>query len=289
MSLVIGAACLWGTVGIAGQYLYSGSDISPITVGFYRLVVASAVISSVGLIFVARERMVLPKGTRARIVLIGMGLGFYQVCYFAAVQAVGVSVATLITLGLAPVLVTVGAGFLFGEKAGGRVVSALAMALAGLMLLFWDPSGVGLRSGVLLGATFATGSAIGYAGVTLVSRSISNLVDPFGITLYSFAIGTVILLPPAAIFGLSFDASTATVVPLLYLGIVPTVVAYGLFFAGLQTVRSSVASILTLIEPLTATVLAALLFSERLGAAGTVGGALLLCAVVLLYSGRSRK
>jgi DME family drug/metabolite transporter len=231
----------------------------------------------------------LSRRSLAGVVAVGAGLAGYQVCYFAAVHAVGVSVATLVTLGLAPVLVAVGSTVFFGEKVGGRVLVALVGALCGLTLLVWDPSGGGARPETLSGAAFAAGSALGYAGVTLLSRSLSAHVDPFRLTLIGFPVGAVVLLPLAAHAGLPVEATPANVVPLLYLGIVPTAAAYGLFFVGLCTVRPAVASILTLLEPLTATVLAGLIFGERLGAAGAVGGTLLLSAVVVLYAGRGRE
>jgi DME family drug/metabolite transporter len=288
MSLIVAAAFLWGTSGVVGQYLYGVSDISPITVGFYRLAVAACIVLAAAVFLMPLRLLSLPEGTRAWIAVVGVGLGMFQACYFAAVQVVGVGVATLVTLGLAPILVTAGSAAFFGERTGGRVLVALVAALSGLSLLVWNPSGDGVRTGILMGVVFAAGSAFGYAGVTLVSRSLSARVDPFRITLFGFVVGAVVLLP-AAHAGLAVGTTPASLTPLLYLGIVPTAAAYGLFFTGLRAVRPSVASILTLVEPLTATLLAGLIFGERLGTAGAFGGALLLSAVVVLYTGRNRK
>ena len=69
---------------------------------------------------------------------------------------------------------------------------------------------------------------------------------------------------------------------LLYLGVVPTALAYLLFTIGMRTTVATVASLVTLIEPLTAAGLAWLLFDERLGPLALVGAALLLGAVFLL-------
>ena len=55
--------------------------------------------------------------------------------------------------------------------------------------------------------------------------------------------------------------------------------AYGLFYAGLRTVPGSAAVIATLLEPVTAAVVAAVWLDERLGAAGVVGTLLILLAV----------
>jgi drug/metabolite transporter, DME family len=54
-------------------------------------------------------------------------------------------------------------------------------------------------------------------------------------------------------------------------------------------VRPAIASILVLLEPLTATVLAGLIFGERLGVVGIIGGGMLLAAILILYAGRSRE
>ncbi len=62
----------------------------------------------------------------------------------------------------------------------------------------------------------------------------------------------------------------------------PTALAYALFLRGMHTTSATAASTITLLEPLTATLLAVALFHERLGPLGVVGAALLLGAVVIL-------
>ena len=76
---------------------------------------------------------------------------------------------------------------------------------------------------------------------------------------------------------------------LLYLGLVPTALAYVLFLSGIRQITATVASIVTLVEPLTSTMLAWLLFGEQLGPLGVFGAALLLGAIGLLYRGESRR
>jgi DME family drug/metabolite transporter len=73
---------------------------------------------------------------------------------------------------------------------------------------------------------------------------------------------------------------------LIYLGVVPTAVAYALYTIGLRTTRVTVAGVLGLLEPLTATLLGVLFFGDRLGQVGVVGTALLLVAVVGLTTRR---
>jgi DME family drug/metabolite transporter len=69
---------------------------------------------------------------------------------------------------------------------------------------------------------------------------------------------------------------------LVYLGAVTTAGAYALYTTGLRRVPASVAAVVALLEPLTATLLGVLLFHERLGAPGVAGAGLLLGAIALL-------
>jgi drug/metabolite transporter, DME family len=64
---------------------------------------------------------------------------------------------------------------------------------------------------------------------------------------------------------------------------VPSALAYAMFFTGIKTVPGSVAAIVTLLEPLGATVLATIVLGERLSPGALAGGLLVLAAVAGLY------
>jgi drug/metabolite transporter, DME family len=76
---------------------------------------------------------------------------------------------------------------------------------------------------------------------------------------------------------------------LIYLGVVPNALAYAFFFTGIKTVPGAVASIVTLVEPLTATALATAFLGERLAPVALSGGLLVLAAVAGLYLHRLRQ
>ena len=65
------------------------------------------------------------------------------------------------------------------------------------------------------------------------------------------------LLPIAIPAGMAVPSSGVANGWLIYIGIVSTVVAYCLFYSGLRSTSSEVAGVLTLLEPLTAALLAA--------------------------------
>lgn len=288
--LVLLAAVLWGTVGVSAQVAY-GLDgrLTPLLIGFYRLLVASVAMLLAHAVQPRQRQQPRWRIAAGRpllgAVLAGVLLGGYQACYFGAVRGVGVSLATLITLGLAPVLVTLGTG-LAGQRPSRRALLALALALLGLLLLVGLPAAEPTATVDRLGVLLALGSATGYAALAVLGRWLAPRLGPREVNLVSFSAGTLVLLPFALGSGSGLGEVWA-VAPLVYLGLVPTVLAYGLFFSGVRTVAPGVASTLTLVEPLTATLLAALLLGERLSGGGIAGAALLLGAVALLSLGRS--
>lgn len=260
------AAVLWGTAGVCGQLLGDRTELDPVAIGFLRLGVAAVALLALRL---RGDRTAPPRSQDLPgIAVVGIGLAAYQFCYFAAVSAAGVAVATLVTLGLAPVLIAVGDSVVSGIRHGRTVVSALATALVGLALLVGSPSTTG--EAPMLGVVLATGSALAYALVTLASRSLTRRIDTLTITTAGFVVGALALAPFAMDRGVSFEPSATSLALVAYLGLVPTALAYRLFFAGMATTAPVVAGVTTLLEPLTATALAAAVLGDRLGPLGLV-------------------
>lgn len=281
--LVVLAALCWGTSGIVGDLVADRTDLDPLDVAWHRMAVGAAVLLAVHLLTSGRRGTPRPPLTRSlglRLGGVGAGLAVYQTAYFAAVATAGVSVATLVSLGLAPLLVAVGAAALGHGRPDRATGTALVVALAGLVLLVGVSAGGDGGDAVLLGALAAVGCAAAYAGVVLLS---SGVPDGVPTTTAGFAAGAVLLTPVAVLAGLDLTGDPVALALLVYLGTVPTALAYGLFFTGVRTVPGAVVSIVTLLEPLTATLLATVLLGERLEPAAVAGGALLLAAVAGLY------
>ncbi|MET9148206.1 EamA family transporter [Streptomyces sp. NPDC004042] len=278
--IVAGAA--WGTAGAAASLVYRASDMGPAALSFWRCAVGVVLLLAVRLLR-PRVRPAAPVGRRAvllRAGATGFGLAVFQTAYFAAVSATGLAVATVVTLGAGPVLIALGARLTLGERLGRSGAAAVAGALAGLTVLVLGSGGATVRPwGVLL----ALASAAGYSGMTLLTRrwGRDGGADHSATTVGAFAVATLCVLPLAAAEGLV--PHTVEPVRLLwllaYIGTVPTALAYALYFAGAAVVRSATVSVIMLLEPVSAAVLAVVLLGERLTAATLVGTALMLGSV----------
>lgn len=286
--MIILAAVMWGTVGVVTKALYQIADTNALSIGFFRLALASPVLVAACWRVLGARTLRIPRRDLAFMMLIGMAMALYQVCYFAAIARVGVAIAVLITLCTAPVMVAVLSALLLRERLSRLMLLALGTALAGTVMLVWVGPERGAPSQTI-GVLLALGSALGYTIVALCSRALAGRYHPLQPITVGFVAGALMLLPFALATGLAVHYSPAGWALLLHLGLVPTALAYVLFVAGIRHTTATVASIATLIEPLTSTGLAWLLFGERLGPLGLLGALLLLGAIGMLYAGSARQ
>jgi DME family drug/metabolite transporter len=282
---LIVAGVAWGTAGAAASLIFRVSDLGPLALSFWRCVG--------GLVLRPRRAAVPAESRRRRLLRIlgtGVGLTLFQSAYFAAVEATGLAVGTVVTLGAGPVLIAVGARLTMGERLGGGGLAAVLGALAGLAVLVLGGEGAAVRPA---GVALALLSASGYAAITLLTRWLGRDgggSDPLATSAWAFGIGALGLLPMAATEGLvPHTADAARVVWLLvYVAAVPTALAYALYFAGAAVVRAATVSVIMLLEPVSAAVIAVVVLREQLTEATVVGTLLLLTAVVGLAVAETR-
>ncbi|WP_370323965.1 DMT family transporter [Euzebya sp.] len=269
---VVTAAVLWGTSGVVGRSL-NESGVPPLTVAALRVVIAATVLVAVPRLRPAAAHR-LPR--RSPVVIgVGVLLAIYQATFFAAVPLVGVTVATMVSLGAAPI-VTAAVGPLVGDtRAGVATWTAVLLGALGVGLLSGG-GGTSLGWAAVGGAGLALVAGSGYAGVTLLGRHARDAV-PGALVTAAFPVAAVVLLP--ALVGLAgAELDGGDVAAIAYLGTAPTALAYALFFGGVARIPAATASTITLLEPLTATVLAAAIFGEALSPVGVAGAILVVLA-----------
>lgn len=294
------AGVAWGTAGAAASLVFEASDLGPLALSFWRCL--GGLLLLAGALALRGRRAVRtgaaveagPETRRRRVLRIlatGTCLTVFQTAYFAAVEQTGLAVGTVVTLGAGPVLIALGARFTLGERLGRGGLAAVAGALIGLVVLVLGGGSSGTV--VPLGVLLAVVSAAGYAAVTLITRRLGRDgagPDPLSTTMWTFVVGAVGLLPLALAEGLMpHTAEPLRVLGLLvYVAAVPTALAYALYFAGAAVVRAATVSVIMLLEPVSAAVLAVTALNERLTSATVAGTALLLTAVVGLAWQESR-
>ncbi|MBJ7538430.1 DMT family transporter [Marinomonas transparens] len=288
------AATAWGTGGAVAAMLYEYSGLGPVAVSFWRFAIGVGILALAAFMMSSKEqrqaRSDFIVNCWGRVVVIGIGLAIYQTAYFAAVQRSGLAIATVVTLVLGPILIAIGAYLTMGERITKLGILTIACSILGLTLLTSGDA----ESNSIWGLFFALLSAVGYACVTLMARAIGRYSqsDQFNVTLFGNAVGAACLLPFSIVEGMIpvSDQLLHSVILLGYLGFIPTAIAYLLFNMGLSAIRATTASILVLVEPITATAIAVLFLNEKLTLIAGFGLVILMGSVLILaLSENSRK
>ncbi|MFF9352263.1 EamA family transporter [Streptomyces sp. NPDC014734] len=289
---LIVAGVAWGTAGAAASLIFAAGDMGPLALSFWRCAGGLALLLAA---LALRPRRAAapaePFGRRVlRVLGTGLGLTVFQSAYFAAVEATGLAVGTVVTLGAGPVFIAAGARLTMGERLGRGGLVAVAGALAGLAVLVLGGDGATVRPA---GVALALLSAAGYAALALLTRWLGRdggTADPLTTSAWAFGVGALGLLPMAVAEGLVPHTGQAVrvVVLLVYVAAVPTALAYALYFAGAAAVRAATVSVIMLLEPVSAAVIAVTVLRERLTAATVLGTLLLLAAVAGLALAETR-
>ncbi|WP_454196725.1 DMT family transporter [Nocardia sp. Marseille-Q1738] len=276
---LVGAGILWGTGGLLGTLLHRATGLPPVSVGTCRLAVGGLLLLAV----LATRRQPWPRNPLAwrRIGAVAVLAATFQAAYFGAVAAATVSLATLITIGMSPVVVAVLEHVTGRRAVDRRRAATIGIALCGLALLVGVPSGGASAGGLLMGAVLASVAATAFATVTVINAAPVPGLDAMTTTGLGFTGGALLLVPLAGMSGFAFDPTVGSIALVLLLGLAPTAIAYTLYFRGLSDVGPGIAAVLALLEPLTGAVLAAVVLGERLTALGLLGAALLIVALLL--------
>lgn len=284
LALIGLAAISWGTTGATMTLLAREASAGPLLVGFVRVAVAAPCLLLAAWI-AERSWRVRWRREGLHCLALGSFMAAYQVCYFWAVTLTGVAVTALLAICSSPLMIAALASLCLGERLTPRLQAALAMGVVGTGLLVAGPTGIGAPPNTfLLGVTLALGAGLSYALYAVLAKASLARAAPLPLTGLTFTVAALVLAPillrePQVVGPLASGWPF-----FLYLGLVPTALAYGLYTLGLRRTPATAAGITTLLEPLTATTLGVTLFGERLGVIGALGALFLLGAILLLAS-----
>lgn len=283
IGLVALAGTIWGTIGPVTQLIFSISATTPLTVSFFRVLFAAPLLVLVCYYFMGARTFRIQRRDLGIMLLIGATTAISQVSYLVAIPLAGVTIPTLVGVCTVPLSTAIFSVLLRLEPFSRRVMLALVGAIIGTALVVGIQPGAELPRDVVSGVFFSLLSGVTHAVSIMGGRALARRAHPLQINMVSFSTSALFLFGVALLGGgFQMDIPVVGWLFILYLGAVPTALAYGLFVAGMKTTPATIAGIITLLEPLAAAILAWIFFGERLTALGIVGAALLLASIYIL-------
>ena len=275
---VILAALFWGLSGGIGGILI-GDGWDAFVVSFYR--------GAIGLLFVLAWLMLRPKDSglaSSRLwfwsVVAGLGVAGNFAFYFVSIEEGSVAVAATLMYS-APVFVYLVSFTLRLEKSSPIKWAAIAVVLVGIVLLTQiydiDASGVtliGVGAGLLAG--------ISYTVFIFGFKYAAPHGSPQAILSIAFAVLVAILIWPSGADQVVAVLGTSDWLLFAVLGVLGAGLSFILYIVGLKNTAPAVASIVAMVEPVTASLFGVLILNENLVGLQILGMGLILITVTSL-------
>ncbi|VVB90117.1 EamA-like transporter family protein [uncultured archaeon] len=265
---VIIASISYGLIGIFIKLI---SDIPLGSIIFYRLLFGLAAIAAYLAIFGRFDEIKL-KGKKSYILLLGLFEAGAVLSYFYAVRYTTVSLAVLL-LYTAPIYVTLLSPLILKENITSRSLFALLLAVTGAIIII-QPGSMLAGSMGIAGIIVGLASGLLYAMMILTSRHLKDYYSGTAQATWSMIVSIIVFSP----FSMVVPSTVIfhNLFLLLLFGIVPTALGGILYLGGLRLVRAANASIISLLEPVSAVIFAFLILNEPVSMTMLLGGGLIL-------------
>ena len=278
---LLGMAVCFGGTWPAGKLAVE--EAPPFTVAAVRFAVATALLA---LWAGTRHGPIRAPGWANLPLVLALGataVAGYNVLFLYGLELAPASDGAIIVPGFAPVFTVLFGWAVLSERVSRPAVGGLVLAFAGLVFVV-DPGGP-LEGKRLAGAGLFVAGAMCWAIYLLIGRPAIARFGAVTSTLYATATGTAMLIP----FSLAEqgwndlgEAGADGWLPMLYLAVFGTVVAFVLFYEGVSRIGPARAAAFAMLVPIFGVLGSVVLLGEELGFSLVVGGAAIIAGLWLI-------
>jgi|TARA_Y100001968_G_scaffold130337_1_gene118992 DME family drug/metabolite transporter len=283
---VVIAAVLWGTTGTAATF---APQVSPLGIASVTMGVGGLLLALVAARPIARHKTAL-FNNRLLVLAAAVNVAIYPLAFYSSMKLSGVAVGNVISIGLAPIAAALIEWTFDKQSLNRRWLISIAFGITGVVCLATAKPASSFEStatswhnsvGILLGLVAAfTYAMYSWIARRLIDRGIASRAAMGSM----FGLGALLLMPVLFVTGAPLLASVNNFSVGLYLAVVPMFLAYLLFGRGLTVVRASLATTITLLEPVVAALLAVTVVGEKLSLTGWFGiGLISACLLIATF------
>jgi len=287
---IIIASFLWGTTGTAASF---SPDVSSLAIGAFSMGVGGVL-----LVFTARSKLFIDYKLmlkQPKVLFLGaFSVAIYPLAFYSSMRLSGVAIGTVVSIATAPFFAAILERIINKKHMTKQWILSFIIGAIGIVLLTLgkDQSNhavfsahqqvIGVLLGCIAGLTYAGYS---WAARRLIESGVHSQSSMSGL----FGCAALLLLPSLWFTGDNLFSSSVNTSVSLYMAVIPMFLGYLLFGFGLNFIHASKATLITLIEPLVATVLSVFIIGEKFKVIGWVGVALVsLCLLMQTFKPQSQ-
>lgn len=263
------------------------ADAPPVAVAFYRNGLAASVLLPLAWSRHRDELRALARADWGWLVLAGAFLALHFVTFIPSVTLTTVAASTVL-VSTSSVFAAAGGRVLFGDSARRSTIVGLVIALTGAVLISGGDFRASTRA--FVGDLLALSGAVLVAGYFLTGRSLRRRLSLLVYAGIVYSVCALLLVPAVLLSGTPFSGYQPKVwllFGLMALG--PQILGHTTFNFLLREVSATVIAVVVMAEPVGASLLALLFFSEAPSAISVIGGLMVLMGIYLGIVGEARR
>lgn len=270
---------LFSSYEVVGRVL-SGL-VNPYQLNFTRFLIGGLILLPMAINHIKNKKIKLTTRDMLYVSLIGLvnvalSMSFLQI----GINATKASLAAVI-FSSNPLFVMISAHFILNENLNLEKILGLIIGIMGIVIAFYRDLNLG--KSYTYGIAMLILSAITYGIYTSMGKKFSQKTDSMIMNSLSFIIGSLFLLPVLLIkhypiFYIPYKA----LLPMAYLTLFVTGIAYYTYFLGLKYVDAGAGSMVFFIKPILASLLAWMLLSEKISIQLAIGTLVILAGIMVV-------
>lgn len=273
---------IWGSSFVAAKLAMA--DFQPMSTAFFRFL-GSAIFLWLMVARFEPDRPKLDQHDVFIFFILGLvGIFGYNALYFYGVYMTSVTKSSLI-IATNPILIVILSAIFLKERVGLPQYLGITLGITGAAIIISNGDIGGLiAQGFSSVDLILLGAVICWATYSVVGKLSLKNFSPLVSTTYATTVGTI-FLAPFAIYELSLDqlasASLNSWLAILYMSLFVSGISFVIWYDGIKKIGAAKASSFINLMPISAVVLAAIIFQERIGLIQFIGACLVLFGVYL--------
>lgn len=278
---VILASLLWGTTGTAATF---APALSPLFIGSFAMGIGGILQCGLATVKIVHDRALL--AVHCRFLIVGaLAVAIYPLAFYSSMRLSGVTIGTVVSIGSAPILSAIIEYFSRDFQLNKQWAMGALLGIIGMVMLAFSDNAsttiqythvnLGILLGLVAGLTYALYS---WSARQLMLKGV-NTKAAMGAT---FGCGGLLLIPVMLITGSAFVNSWNNMAVGFYMALIPMFLGYRCYGFGLSKISASMATTITLLEPVIAAILAMLIVGECLSLIGWIGMLLIFICLIMV-------
>lgn len=278
---VILASLLWGTTGTAATF---APALSPLFIGSFAMGMGGILQCGLATVKIVHDRALL--AVHCRFLIVGaLAVAIYPLAFYSSMRLSGVTIGTVVSIGSAPILSAIIEYFSRDFQLNKQWAMGALLGIIGMVMLAFSDNAsttiqythvnLGILLGLVAGLTYALYS---WSARQLMLKGV-NTKAAMGAT---FGCGGLLLIPVMLITSSAFVTSWNNMAVGFYMALIPMFLGYLCYGFGLSKISASMATTITLLEPVIAAILAMLIVGECLSLIGWIGMLLIFICLIMV-------